>query len=104
MQAVKADSTAPPPLAYFVLLGAKSKCRGLLLANELRLRSGCQVLTHLPDTGMKAQLKKADQSRAEFAVIIGDNELQQGVASVKNLTNGSQETVGLQALVTYLTP
>ncbi len=104
MQAVKADPTAPPPLAYFVLLGAKSKCRGLLLANELRLRSGCQVLTHLSDSGMKAQLKKADQSRAEFAVIIGDNELQQGVASVKNLTNGSQETVDLQALVAYLTP
>lgn len=103
MQAVGAASAAPQPLAYFVLLGEAATRQGLLLANALRAHSGREVLTHLQDSGMKAQFKKADQSGAQFAVILGDNELAQGVAAVKNLTDGSQETVNLTALTAHLT-
>lgn len=102
MQAVNSAPKAQPPLAYFVLLGEVATRKGLILANALRATSGCEVLTHLQDSGMKAQLKKADQSHAKFAVILGDNELAQGIATVKNLAEGSQEAVNLSALTTYL--
>jgi histidyl-tRNA synthetase len=40
---------------------------------------------------MKSQMKKADASGAEFAVIIGESEAQAGTASVKALRSGTAE-------------
>lgn len=101
MQAIDVATKKPQPLAYFVLLGEAATRQGLLLANELRMACGREVLTHLTDSGMKAQLKKADQSQAQFAVMLGDNELQQGTATVKNLAQGKQEAVSLTTLTDY---
>lgn len=103
MQTVESTLPATPPLAYFVLLGEAATRQGLLLANDLRLRNGREVLTHLANTGMKAQLKKADQSGAQYAVILGENELSQGMATVKNLGDGSQASVSLDDLAAHLT-
>ncbi len=101
------QDTAPrevaKPLAYFVLMGADAKCRGLLLAQTLRKAfAGREILTHLQDSGMKAQFKKADQSGAEYAIIIGDDELAKGEATVKNLGTGEQCSVAFAGLVDYL--
>lgn len=93
----------PVPLAYFVLLGAQATRQGLLLAATLRQHyPNRAVLTHLSDTGMKAQLKKADQSQAAFAIILGDNELQTQTATVKHLNTGHQESVAFKDLTVYL--
>ncbi len=91
------------PLAYLVLMGADAKRQGLLLAQTLRKAFvGHQVLTHLQDSGMKAQFKKADQSGAVFAIIIGEDELANGEATVKILSTGEQQRVALSDLVGYL--
>ncbi|PID66019.1 MAG: histidine--tRNA ligase [Gammaproteobacteria bacterium] len=90
------------PLAYFVLLGQAAKCQGLLLANQLRRAlPQRQVITHLADSGMKTQFKKADQSRAEYAVIIGAEELAGQQVSIKNLAEGSQQTVAFADLIHF---
>ncbi len=88
------------PLAYFVLLGEKARCEGLVLASALRNAfSEREIITHLADTGMKAQFKKADQSNAEYAVIIGDNELKESIAIVKDLSTSVQKNVLFSELV-----
>lgn len=103
MQATANVPASKPPLAYFVLLGEQATAQGMLLAGQLRrVLASQEILTHLSDSSMKAQLKKADQSQARYAVIIGSDELQQQQAAVKDLTNGSQQQVDFARLADYL--
>ncbi len=101
MQAV-APLLEEKPLAYFVLLGESAKSHGLILANQLReVFPEREIITHLSDSGMKAQFKKANQSGAEYAVIIGEDELTKQQVGVKNLTEGSQQTIALNDLIHF---
>jgi len=45
------------------------------------------------ERGVKAQMKYADKLGAAFSVIIGDNELENGTAQLKNMKTG--ETIEL---------
>lgn len=102
MREVGAIPATVPPLAYWVLLGEAATRQGMLLAAALRQAlPQREVLTHLADSGMKAQFKKADQSGAEYAVIIGDNELATKTAMVKRLSDGHQAAVAFDDLITY---
>ena len=47
---------------------------------------------------MGKRLKRADKLNARAAVILGDDELQRGVAAVRDLDAGAQEEVALDRL------
>ena len=51
---------------------------------------------------MKSQMRAANKSGAAWAIIRGDDELAQGVAAVKDLRSGVQETVPLGQLAARL--
>lgn len=48
--------------------------------------------------GLKSQFKLADRLKAKFVVILGENELASGQATVKDLTSGEQVQVPFAAL------
>ena len=52
---------------------------------------------------MKAQMREANRSGARLAVIIGKDELDRGVVSLKNLGTGDQEDVDLVSLASHVT-
>jgi histidyl-tRNA synthetase len=86
---------APRPVAV-VPLGAAAEAKAQVLAQELR-RSG--VAADLGYSGNLARrLKRANRINARAAVIIGDDELAKGVATVRDLDSGTQETVPLAAI------
>ena len=47
-------------------------------------------------------MKAADKSGASFAVIIGTDELSQGVATVKSMVDGHQEEISLESVVGHV--
>jgi histidyl-tRNA synthetase len=49
-------------------------------------------------------MQKADASGARFAVILGEDELARGEASVKTLATGEQQAVPLAKLAEALKP
>ena len=51
------------------------------------------------EKGLRAQLKTADRSGAEWAVILGGDELERGEASLKNMRDRAQETAPLDAVI-----
>lgn len=51
---------------------------------------------------MKAAMKGADRSGARYAVIIGEDELSAGVATVKDLDSGEQNSVALDLVTDYI--
>ena len=55
-----------------------------LLAERLR-DAGLDVILHAGDASLKSQMKKADASGAEYAVIVGEAETAAGAATVKAL-------------------
>lgn len=89
---------APPPLepglhAYIVHWGEGSVASALQVAEQCRAL-GLAVQVHFGEGGLKSQMKKADQSGAKFAVLMGDDERAQGVATIKPLrVESGQETV-----------
>lgn len=52
---------------------------------------------------MKKRMAKANQANAHYAIIIGDNELDEGKVALKNMRDGHQEDVALAGLVEKLT-
>lgn len=52
---------------------------------------------------LKRRMKRADKVNARAAVLLGEDELARGVATVRNLETGDQQEVALSALADHLT-
>lgn len=78
------------PRVYIVAVGPDSERMGLQAAEMLRGRG---IATELNQQGssMKSQMKKAGKSGADFTLIIGDAEVQEGVVTVKEMETGEQQ-------------
>jgi len=61
------------------------------VAGALRAENLATVL-HCGGGSFKSQMKKADASRARFAVIIGDDEAAAGQVSLKPLRDTTEQT------------
>ena len=90
---------ARAPIAL-VPMGERAEAAALKIAGELRR------LDFAVDLGfsgnMKSRMKRANKIAAKVAVILGDNELDQNVATLKNLTSGEQSAIGLDRLADAL--
>jgi histidyl-tRNA synthetase len=92
---------APRPADAFVIdLTGDDQARDLV--DELR-RSGLTALRAYDGRSPKSQMKQADKSGARFAVIIGPDELSEGVVTLRPLRDdGGQESVGRPDIVARL--
>ncbi len=96
-------SSEAPVVAYIVTLGDAASAQAFPLATRLRSAGiGCEF--DLLGRGMKGQMKDADRSGARFAVIVGDDELAAGSATIKDLTTGEQRNVSLDQLEDAVKP
>ncbi len=77
---------------YVVALGEEARREGQALLRELR-RAGIPADASLEDRPMKAQLRMADRSGAEYAALLGDRELRDGTVTMRRLADGEQESV-----------
>lgn len=86
---------APSPVAvYVVSLGQEAGRAALRLATRLRA-AGIGADLDLQGRGMKGQMKDAARSGARWAVILGEEELASGTATLKDLSTGEQESVAI---------
>ncbi len=81
-----------PPEVYIVASGERAEREALRIAEQLRdALPGRGVLLNLGSGNFKTQFRRADRSGARLALILGDAELDRGVAAVKTLRDeGSQ--------------
>jgi histidyl-tRNA synthetase len=92
MQAAGIAAPDAAPAVFLVLSGERAERTGLALAERLRdALPGLGVLVNMDGGSFKAQLKRADKSGAELAVIIGDDEVARGIAAVKPLRAGTEQ-------------
>ncbi len=94
---------------YVVHQGEAAQLQAFVIAERLR-DAGLDVVLNCASTSgggsFKSQMKRADASGASFAVIIGDDEVAKGVATVKIMraedTDTNQTTVAFEAVPDYL--
>jgi histidyl-tRNA synthetase len=71
---------------YLVVSGERAEREALRLAERLRdALPGRGVWLNLGGGNFKTQFRRADRSGARIALILGDEELERGVAGVKTL-------------------
>ena len=89
------------PDAIFIPLGDGCEAAAMQIMTDLR-RSGisCEMAYK---GNMKKRMQKANAAGAAHVVIIGENELANGVAAVKNLATGDQREIVLDGLAEALT-
>ena len=75
-------------------MGESAKEKAFELAMTLR-ESSFTVETDVVGRGLRAQMKYADKIGAKYSMVLGDNELEQKKAVIKNMTTGKQTEVRL---------
>lgn len=94
---------------YLVHQGAQAQMQAFVLGERLR-NAGLDVVLHCASAAgagsFKSQMKRADSSGADFAVILGEDEIAKGLATVKHLrdtdTEQNQHSVSLDKVVDHL--
>lgn len=89
---------------YLAAAGNEATSYGLLLAERLRSeRPELRILTHCGGGGFKQIFRRADRSGASLVVLLGEEEISQGVASVKFLrVQADQVQIPLSELAEFL--
>lgn len=77
---------------FVVPLGDDAARRAFTLVTDLR-RTGISVDSAFGGRGIKGAMKAADRSGADFALIVGERDLEAGVVQMKDLRTGDQTAV-----------
>lgn len=89
------------PRVYIAGMDEKTREAAFKIVNELR-KSGISAECDLMERSVKTQFKYADKSGAEYVAVIGENELASGEVNLKKMSDGTQEAVKSDNIITYL--
>lgn len=79
---------------FFVTLAEKARLPAIRFAAALR-REGIACDLDYAGRSAKGQFKQADRSGARYAIVIGDEELNQGICKVRDMASGEERTIAL---------
>ena len=82
---------------YIASMGKAASLKATELCATLRA-DGFEVQSDICSRGLKAQMKYADKIGAAFSIVLGDSELENGVANLKNMVSGEITEVKLTEL------
>ncbi|MGM9532241.1 histidine--tRNA ligase [Intestinibacter sp.] len=86
---------------YIATIGDAAKTRSFKIVKDLRANHISADNDHL-DKSIKAQFKYSDKINAKYTVVIGDDELANDTATLKNMQTSEQTTIKLSELVDEL--
>jgi len=95
------DSATNTPHVYLVSLGDAAQRWGLEALKTLRSH-GIAATTDMQGRSMKAQMKDANRSGAQFTLIVGDQELQNNAFVLRNMSESSEEILPFEEVVQTL--
>ncbi|VAW89379.1 Histidyl-tRNA synthetase [hydrothermal vent metagenome] len=100
LKEVSTERSAHKVDVYLLMAGDKAVSAGMVLAESLRDHSpSLRLIAHCGAGSFKAQMKRADKSGASIALILGDNEIEQGTITLKYLRiEKEQQQVEVAAL------
>ena len=92
---------APTCDLFIATLGDNAVLKASALCYELR-DEGYKAQTDICGRGLKAQMKYADKIGAKFTLVLGDNEVESGKATLKNMSTSETHEIALSEIVEEL--
>ncbi len=95
------EDTIPEPESvdvFIAVMGERAKKFGLKLMRDLRNQG---IKTEMDSLGrnIKGQFKYSDRLNSKFTIVIGDNELDQNMVSIKNMETSEQKQMPIQDII-----
>ena len=88
---------APRPAIYIAPLGETAQIKTAEICKNLR-DDGFMAETDICGRGLKAQMKYANKIGAMFTMVLGDTEIEQNTAKIKNMDSGEEKEISLDAV------
>ena len=86
---------------FVAYIGNQANLYATKYVEKLR-EAGIYAEKDIMGRSLKAQLKYADKKQAKFVITIGDNEIETGKASLKNMATGEVEEINLNEIVSVM--
>jgi histidyl-tRNA synthetase len=92
------------PHLYFAVLGERAQMTSMKLSRDIHSALPDIIITNdMSDRSLKIQMKKANKSNADFALILGEEELSSNQLSIKPLKGqGDQQLIKLEGIIQHL--
>ena len=88
-------------MLFICNMGDNAKQFAVKMTNDLRC-AGISASCDNMKKSLKAQMKYADKLGCKYTVIIGDNEIETGVCSLKNMTTGENTEMKIDEIAKFL--
>lgn len=92
------DTTTTSTRLLFINFGATEAAHCLRLANQVR-SAGIPTEVFPDSAKIKKQMSYANANAIPFVALVGENEMQQGVVSLKNMTTGEQQNLTIDEVI-----
>ena len=90
------DEIYKKPFIYFITLGNDAIKASAMIINSLRIKQNLTVISNSLRKNLKAQMKEANKLNVSYVIILGDDEIKNNSAIIKDMDSGNQESVNLQ--------
>ena len=92
------------PHLYFLSMGESAHCESMKLSRQiLEAMPNITITNDITMSNLKSQMKKANKSGADYAMILGEEELAKNVLSFKPLKGqGVQQSIELEGIIQHL--
>jgi histidyl-tRNA synthetase len=96
----KAPGSGTAKVVYIATLGDAAKIRGQQLAEKIKDESVPRlvVLQDISEASLKSQMRSADKNGARFVVIMGEDEMSQGNAKLKDMKEKKEDVVAIDSV------
>ncbi len=86
---------------YIAPMGDKATTKAAAICTALRGK-GYSAQTDICGRGLKAQMRYANKIGARYSIVLGDNELESGIARIKNMESGEEKEISLDLIAEVL--
>ncbi len=90
--------TSAPVDVYLTVLGDAAMPIALQVAQDLR-ENGVKTDLEFKGRGLRAQMRTANKLNAQYVVMIGEDEINNAAATVRDMGSGDQQSITFQQLV-----
>jgi histidyl-tRNA synthetase len=91
------ESFVSKPDLFIAALGDGAQQVAFRLCNHFRM-NGVRTEMDYHGKSLKSQMKRADKFQCRLTLILGERELQEGKAELRNMSQGTQETISLEGI------
>lgn len=101
-EVLKLEKKLQPEQPYvFIVYDEKFTKNAFNLLFKLR-DNGIRTLISFEQKSFKAQMRKANQLNAKYVIILGEEEIKEGMISVKNMADGKQQKIKENEIIEFL--